>query len=90
MPETGQAGGLSDELQPYVDVAEADRFDRMGEFLRAQRPTPRAGLLTRVAAGPEAEAPGQLRLQVVGALLAGLLLLGLALLGASGSGPLGG
>jgi hypothetical protein len=90
VPETGQSGGLSDELQPYVDVAEAGRIDRMGELLRAQRPAPRPGLLTRIAAGPEGEAPSQLRLQVAAALLAGLALLGLALLGASGSGPLGG
>jgi hypothetical protein len=90
MPTTGQAGGLSDELQPYVDRAEVDRFDRMGELLRAQRPTPAPGLLARVAAGPKGEAPPQLRLQVALALLAGLLLFGLAALGASGSGPLGG
>ena len=90
MPEEGQSGGLSDELQPYVDVAEADRFDRMGELLRAQRPAPRPGLLTRLSEGPEGEAPAQLRLQVAAALLGGLALLGLALLGASGSGPLGG
>jgi cytochrome P450 len=89
VPDTGQAGGLSDELQPYVDVAEADAFDRMGELLRAQRPTPRDDLLTRVASGPDAQTPAQLRLQIAAALLAGLLLLGLALLGASGSGPLG-
>jgi hypothetical protein len=89
VPETGQAGGLSDELQPYVDVAETGAFDRMGELLRSQRPTPREGLLTRMAAGPEAHAPPQLRLQIAAALLGGLALLGLALLGASGSGPLG-
>ena len=90
MPETGQAGGLSDELQPYVDVAEAGAFDRMGEILRSQHPTPREGFLTHMAAGPEGQAPPQLRLQVATALIAGLALLGLALLGASGSGPLGG
>lgn len=90
MPGIGQAGGLSDELQPYVDRAEIDAFDRAGELLRAQRPVPTPGLLTRVAEGPEGEAPPQLRLQVTGALLLGLLLLGLAALGASGSGPLGG
>jgi hypothetical protein len=90
VPEAGQAGGLSDELQPYVDVAETDTFDRMGKLLQAQRPTPRPGLLTRVASGPEGEAPARLGLQVAVALVAGLLLLGLALLGASGSGPLGG
>jgi hypothetical protein len=84
-----QAGGLSDELQPYVDVAEIDAFDRMGNLLRSQRPTPRTGFLNRMAAGPEAHAPSQLRLQVAAALVAGLALLGLALLGASGSGPLG-
>jgi hypothetical protein len=88
--EAGQAGGLSDELQPYVDVAETDTFDRMGELMRAQRPTPAPGLLERVAAGPEGGAPPNLRVQVAAALLAGLLLLGLAFLGASGSGPLGG
>lgn len=89
MPEAGQSGGLSDELQPYVDVAESGAFDRMGELLRSQRPTPGEGLLTRMAEGPEAHAPPQLRMQVALALLAGLALLGLALLGASGSGPLG-
>ena len=90
MATTGQAGGLSDELQPYVDRAEIEKFDRVGELLRAQRPAPAPGLLTRVTAGPEGEAPPQLRLQVAVALLLGLLLLGLAALGASGSGPLGG
>jgi hypothetical protein len=90
MPRAAQAGGLSDELEPYVDRAEVERFDRMGELLRAQRPTPRPGLLERVAAGPEGEAPSNFRLQVGVALLTGLALLGLALLGASGSGPLGG
>ena len=90
MPATGQAGGLSDELQPYVDRAEVDAFDRIGELLRAQRPTLEPDLLLRVDAGPEGEAPRRLRLQVALALLAGLVLLGLAALGASGSGPLGG
>jgi hypothetical protein len=90
MPTAAQTGGLSDELQPYVDRAEMDRFDRIGELLRAQRPGPAPDLLARVAAGPAGEAPPRLRLQVALALLAGLLLLGLAALGASGSGPLGG
>jgi hypothetical protein len=89
-PAHAQPGGLSDELQPYVDRAELARFDRMGELLRAQRPIPGADLANRVAAGAEADVPGRLRLQVGLALLGGLLLLGLALLGASGSGPLGG
>jgi len=89
VPDTSQTGGLSDELQPYVDVAETEAFDRMGDLLRSQRPAPRTGLLTGVAAGPESHAPSQLRLQIAAALLGGLALLGLALLGASGSGPLG-
>ena len=87
---SGQAGGLSDELDPYVDRAETNRFDRMGELLRAQRPAPRPGLVERIAAGPEAEAPPNLISQVAVALGVGLLILGLCLLGASGSGPLGG
>jgi hypothetical protein len=90
VPESGQSGGLTDELQPYVDVAEADEFNRMGELLRSQRPTPRPGLLDRVAAGPEADVPPNLWAWVAFALVAGLLLLGIALLGASGAGPLGG
>jgi hypothetical protein len=90
MPETGQAGGLSDELEPYVDRAEAEAFDRMGELLRAQQPTPTSGMLARVAAGPQSQAPADLRLRVALALVAGLVLLGLAALGAFGSGPLGG
>jgi hypothetical protein len=85
-----QAGGFSDELEPYVDLAETDAFNRMGELLRQQRPAPRPGLLGRVAAGPQAEAPSNLGVQVLLALVAGFVLLGLALLGASGSGPLGG
>jgi hypothetical protein len=85
-----QAGGLSDELEPYVDRAERGRFDRMGELLRAQRPTPRPDVLERVAAGPEGEVPAGLGFRVALALLSGLFLLGLSLLGASGSGPLGG
>ena len=90
MPTAAQAGGLSDELQPYVDRAEVDRFDRVGELLGAQRPTPAPGLLGRVAAGPEGDVPPRFRLRVALSLLAGLVLLGFAALGASGSGPLGG
>jgi hypothetical protein len=90
MPRTGQPGGLSDELDPYVDRAEAERFDRVGQLLRAQRPTPTRDLVTRLAAGPTAESPEGLWIQVVAALAIGLVLLALALLGASGSGPLGG
>jgi hypothetical protein len=89
-PSSGQAGGFSDELDPYVDRAEADAFNRVGELLRKQHLAPRPGLLEGVAAGPEAEAPPNLRAQVALALVGGLALLGLALLGASGSGPLGG
>ena len=85
----GQGGGLSDELEPYVDRAETEAFDRIGELLRAQRPTPTPALFTRVAAGPQGDVPPQLGLRVAVALFAGLALLGLALLGASGSGPLG-
>ena len=91
MPPTGrQAGGFSDELDPYVDRAEVDAFDRVGEFLRSQRPAPGPNMLERVTAGPEAEAPPNLRAQVALALVGGIALLGLALLGASGSGPIGG
>jgi hypothetical protein len=86
----GQAGGLSDELEPYVDRAEVERFDRMGELLRTQHPVPGARLPERLAAGPEADVPWMLHLQVALAVLLGLLLLGIAALGASGSGPLGG
>jgi hypothetical protein len=89
LPER-QAGGLSDELDPYVDRAEIDRFNRMGDVLRSERPTPRPGLLDRVAAGPEGEVPANLWGRVALSLFAGLALLGLALLGASGSGPFGG
>ena len=90
MSPAGQAGGLSDELEPYVDRAEVERFDRMGELLRAQHPVPGARLPERLTAGPEADVPPMLPLQVVLAVLFGLLLLGVAALGASGSGPLGG
>jgi hypothetical protein len=91
MPSAGrQAGGFSDELDPYVDRGEVDAFNRVGELLRQQRPTPPPGLLDRVVAGPQAEAPPNLRVQVALALVVGVALLGLALLGASGSGPLGG
>jgi hypothetical protein len=90
MPATGQAGGLSDELEPYVDRAETHTFDRIGELLRAQRPAPGPGLLARARAGAAGETPPHLAIQVALALLAGLALLGLAALGASGSGPLGG
>jgi hypothetical protein len=90
VPTRGQSGGLSDELEPYVDAAEVGPFNRIGELLRSQRPTPRPGLLDRVAAGPEADVPPNLWAWVACALFAGLALLGIALLGASGSGPLGG
>jgi hypothetical protein len=90
LPESRQTGGFSDELDPYVDRAEVDRFNRVGELLRGQRLAPRAGLLERVSAGPEADVPSNLGSRVALALVAGLALLGIALLGASGSGPLGG
>ena len=89
MEQAGQAGGLADELQPYVDKAEIDRFNRVGDLLRRQRPSPAPGLLEKVAAGPDAEAPAGLRIQVALAVLVGLLLLGIAALGSTGSGPLG-
>ena len=85
-----QAGGFSDELDPYVDQAESDSFNRIGELLRGQRMAPGPGLLDRISAGPQAEAPPNLRALVALALVGGLALLGLALLGASGSGPFGG
>lgn len=87
--ERGQAGGLADELEPYVDRAETDRFNRMGDLLRSQRPAPAPGLLARAAARPETEAPAGLRIQVALAVLVGLILLGVAALGSGGSGPLG-
>lgn len=90
MSLAGQAGGLSDELEPYVDRTEVERFDRMGELLRAQHPVPGARLAERLHAGPEADVPPRFALQAVLAVLFGLLLLGVAALGASGSGPLGG
>jgi hypothetical protein len=90
MPQGRQPGGLSDELDPYVDRAETDRFDRVGQLLRSQRPAPRAGFLTGVA-GEEGTRTWQgLWAQVAASLAIGLFLLLLALLGASGSGPLGG
>ena len=89
MPRARQPGGLSDELDPYVDKAEAERFDRVGNLLRSRRPTPSRAFLTRLEAGPEAEVPAGMHVEVAAALLIGFLLLGLALLGASGSGPLG-
>jgi hypothetical protein len=90
MPRARQPGGLSDELDPYVDRAESARFDRVGELLRAQNPAPGADFLTRLAAGPDAAAPAGLLPKVAAGLVLGLVLLGLSLLGASGSGPLGG
>jgi hypothetical protein len=89
MPE-GQPGGFSDELDPYVDRAEAPRFDRVGELLRTQRPTPRPDFLTGVASDTGPDGAQGLWIQVAASLAIGLLLLLLALLGASGSGPLGG
>jgi hypothetical protein len=88
MPAGRQPGGLSDELEPYVDRAEARRFDRVGELLRAARPMPSPGFLTRVTVDTN-ESP-QLWTRVAASLAVGLVLLALALLGASGSGPLGG
>jgi hypothetical protein len=87
---SGQPGGLSDELDPYVDRAEIAKFDRVGDLLRRQRPMPSDGFLTRLEAGPRAETPGALWIQVAAALAVGLLLLLIGLIGASGSGPLGG
>jgi hypothetical protein len=89
MPDKGQPGGLSDELDPYVDRAEAERFDRLGELLRSQRPTPNADLLAGVAGEGVAQGTPRLWAQVAASLAVGLILLALALLGASGSGPLG-
>jgi hypothetical protein len=85
-----QPGGFSDELDPYVDRAEADRFDRVGELLRSQGPSPRVGFLTAVAGEEAARTPHGLWALVAVSTAIGLFLLLLALLGASGSGPLGG
>jgi hypothetical protein len=90
MPEGRQPGGLSDELDPYVDRAEADRFDRVGQLLTSQSPTPRRDFLTGVSGDQATRTPQGLWAQVAAALAIGLFLLLLALLGASGSGPLGG
>ena len=90
MPRERQVGGLSDELDPYVDRAERTRFDGMGDLLRSQHPAPPPGLFERVAAGTDGEAPPNLWTQVTVALVVGFLLLAVCLLGASGSGPLGG
>jgi hypothetical protein len=90
MPGARQPGGLSDELDPYVDRAESARFDRVGDLLRSQKPSPSADFLTRLPAGPDEAGPAGLLPMVAAALALGLALLGLALLGASGSGPLGG
>jgi hypothetical protein len=85
----GQPGGLSDELDPYVDRAEVARFDRIGELLRAQEPTPASDFAARLAADGSGDTPAGLWPQVGLSLAIGLVLLVLALLGASGSGPLG-
>ena len=71
-----------------MDRAEVERFDRIGELLRAQHPVPGARLPERLTRDPRPTCP--LCSQVVLAVLFGLLLLGVAALGASGSGPLGG
>jgi hypothetical protein len=90
MPGARQPGGLSDELDPYVDRAEAPRFDRVGELLRSQQPTPREDFLSAVASNQGASGAPGLWTQVAASFAIGLVLLALALLGASGSGPLGG
>jgi hypothetical protein len=85
----GQPGGFSDELDPYVDRAEAKRFDRVGELLRSQRPAARHDFLAGVAGEQAERGPEGLWVQVAASLAIGLVLLLLGLLGASGSGPLG-
>lgn len=95
-PATGQRGGVSDELRPYVDRHESDAIDRLGERLNRERPLApaafRSELRRRLASSPVGPAtwhPRRLRLLVAACLASGLLLLGAAAIGLAGGGPLG-
>src|SRR4051794_13539620 len=92
-----QPGGISDELRPYVDRAEAEAFDRLGRRLEQDRPVPspafRAELRAQMATMSEQQRPEwrprNLRLAVAAYVASGAFLLVLGALGISGAGPIG-
>jgi len=92
----GQPGGISDELQPYVDAADAEAINRVGDRLNQERPLPTAALRTELRAhlseariARPAWQPKRLRPLVAAYLGSGVALLAIAAIGLSGAGPLG-
>jgi hypothetical protein len=86
-------GGLSDELRPYVDRAEAEAIDQVGDRLAAScpvlRPAYRSQLRAHLASLSEAQPwrPRRLKLAVFAYVGSGLFLLAIAAIGVAGSGP---
>ena len=85
--------GISRELRPYVDSAESEALDRVGERLERERPIPspafRSELGVRLSSRREPWRPRRLGLAVAAYAGSGLLVLTVAALGLGGTGPLG-
>ncbi|MDP9244981.1 MAG: hypothetical protein M3O77_07840 [Chloroflexota bacterium] len=93
--QIGPRGGISDELRPYVDRAEADEIDRVAQRL-SERPIPAAPFRARLRAQlaeraiePAGWRPRRLGLLVTAYAGSGLALLAVAAIGLAGTGPLG-
>ena len=90
-------GGISDELQPYVDAGEAEAIDRLGErLLERERPLPSAGFRSQVRASLYGSGrvrtewrPKRLRVLVAAYAGSGAALMAIAAIGLGGAGPLG-
>ena len=88
--------GISGELRPYVDRAEAAEIDRTGQRLRDERPVPRAafrselrGHLARLGADRPSWRPRHLGRLVAAYAGSGVALMAIAAIGLAGVGPLG-
>jgi len=85
--------GISRELRPYVDSAESEALDRVGERLERERPIPRpafrSALGVTLSRRREPWRPRRLGLAVATYVGSGLLVLAVAALGLGGTGPLG-
>lgn len=83
---------ISEELRPYVDSADQEAFDHIGQRLTDERPIPhpafRGELQARLQNARRPWRPERLRLAVLSYACSGFLLIGVAALGLTGAGPL--
>ena len=90
-----RAGGVGDELRPYIDEPEVQAINHVGERLASERPIPRAAFRSALRASLSEDTsarpawrPRHLRVLVATYTGCGLLLLGVAAIGLAGGGPL--